>query len=230
MSMRTSSMSLPTVVAFLDIHPIRDGHVQVIPREHFPYFDAPRHGSSRDPRCRSTARARPARALASRAHRIPLYRRRHCTRARSCVAARGNDGHHVSSVHRRTARHFSWYAAGAGQRTRGRRTSAQGSAGKLSTVTPTPSIERTFQRPLRALWPALMSSVRWTCASAQPTPRGRGGADPYRARCKGVAELLSRSIGCLAARACRHGRILGAVVHVRTGGREPSGRICAAQP
>lgn len=30
----------PNVVAFLDIHPIRAGHVQVIPREHFAYFDA----------------------------------------------------------------------------------------------------------------------------------------------------------------------------------------------
>ena len=30
----------PDVIAFLDIHPIRAGHVQVIPREHFPYFDA----------------------------------------------------------------------------------------------------------------------------------------------------------------------------------------------
>jgi len=29
-----------SVVAFLDIHPIRSGHVQVIPRAHFPYFDA----------------------------------------------------------------------------------------------------------------------------------------------------------------------------------------------
>src|SRR5690349_10552577 len=29
-----------TVVAFLDIHPIRPGHVQVIPREHFAYFDS----------------------------------------------------------------------------------------------------------------------------------------------------------------------------------------------
>lgn len=25
--------------AFLDIHPIRPGHLQIIPREHFPYFD-----------------------------------------------------------------------------------------------------------------------------------------------------------------------------------------------
>ena len=25
--------------AFLDIHPIRPGHIQVIPREHYPYFD-----------------------------------------------------------------------------------------------------------------------------------------------------------------------------------------------
>ena len=30
----------PRLVAFLDIHPIRDGHVQVIPRQHFAYFDA----------------------------------------------------------------------------------------------------------------------------------------------------------------------------------------------
>lgn len=30
----------PDVVAFLDIHPIRTGHVQVVPREHFPSFDA----------------------------------------------------------------------------------------------------------------------------------------------------------------------------------------------
>ena len=30
----------PDVVAFLDIHPIRAGHVQVIPREHFAYFDS----------------------------------------------------------------------------------------------------------------------------------------------------------------------------------------------
>ena len=28
------------VLAFLDINPIRTGHVQVIPRHHFPYFDA----------------------------------------------------------------------------------------------------------------------------------------------------------------------------------------------
>ena len=28
------------VLAFLDINPIRTGHVQVIPRQHFPYFDA----------------------------------------------------------------------------------------------------------------------------------------------------------------------------------------------
>ena len=28
------------VLAFLDINPIRMGHVQVIPRQHFPYFDA----------------------------------------------------------------------------------------------------------------------------------------------------------------------------------------------
>jgi histidine triad (HIT) family protein len=28
------------VIAFLDIHPIRPGHVQVIPREHFAYFDS----------------------------------------------------------------------------------------------------------------------------------------------------------------------------------------------
>lgn len=27
------------VVAFLDIHPIRKGHVLVVPREHFPYYD-----------------------------------------------------------------------------------------------------------------------------------------------------------------------------------------------
>jgi histidine triad (HIT) family protein len=26
-------------VAFLDIHPIRPGHVLIVPREHFPYFD-----------------------------------------------------------------------------------------------------------------------------------------------------------------------------------------------
>jgi histidine triad (HIT) family protein len=30
----------PKVVAFLDIHPIRTGHVQIVPREHFAYFDA----------------------------------------------------------------------------------------------------------------------------------------------------------------------------------------------
>jgi histidine triad (HIT) family protein len=30
----------PRVVAFLDIHPIRAGHVQIIAREHFAYFDA----------------------------------------------------------------------------------------------------------------------------------------------------------------------------------------------
>ena len=28
------------VLAFLDINPIRTGHVQLIPRQHFPYFDA----------------------------------------------------------------------------------------------------------------------------------------------------------------------------------------------
>ena len=28
------------VLAFLDINPIRTGHVQVIPRQHYPYFDA----------------------------------------------------------------------------------------------------------------------------------------------------------------------------------------------
>ena len=27
------------IVAFLDIHPIRQGHVLVVPREHFPYYD-----------------------------------------------------------------------------------------------------------------------------------------------------------------------------------------------
>ncbi|CAD5107793.1 HIT family protein [Zestomonas carbonaria] len=27
------------VLAFLDIHPIRSGHVQIIPREHFAYYD-----------------------------------------------------------------------------------------------------------------------------------------------------------------------------------------------
>ena len=27
------------LVAFLDIHPIRKGHVLVVPREHFPYYD-----------------------------------------------------------------------------------------------------------------------------------------------------------------------------------------------
>jgi histidine triad (HIT) family protein len=27
------------VLAFLDIHPIRDGHVLVIPKSHYPYFD-----------------------------------------------------------------------------------------------------------------------------------------------------------------------------------------------
>jgi histidine triad (HIT) family protein len=27
------------VVAFLDLHPIRRGHVLVVPREHFPYYD-----------------------------------------------------------------------------------------------------------------------------------------------------------------------------------------------
>ena len=27
------------VVAFLDIHPIRPGHVLVVPKEHFPYYD-----------------------------------------------------------------------------------------------------------------------------------------------------------------------------------------------
>jgi histidine triad (HIT) family protein len=27
------------VVAFLDIHPIRSGHVLVVPREHFPFYD-----------------------------------------------------------------------------------------------------------------------------------------------------------------------------------------------
>lgn len=27
------------VIAFLDIRPIRDGHVLVVPREHFPFFD-----------------------------------------------------------------------------------------------------------------------------------------------------------------------------------------------
>jgi len=27
------------VVAFLDVHPIRRGHVLVVPREHFPYYD-----------------------------------------------------------------------------------------------------------------------------------------------------------------------------------------------
>ncbi|HTJ05004.1 MAG TPA: HIT family protein [Caldimonas sp.] len=30
----------PRVVAFLDIHPIRAGHVQIIPREHLAYFDS----------------------------------------------------------------------------------------------------------------------------------------------------------------------------------------------
>jgi histidine triad (HIT) family protein len=30
----------PNVMAFLDIHPIRAGHVQVIPRKHFAYFDS----------------------------------------------------------------------------------------------------------------------------------------------------------------------------------------------
>jgi histidine triad (HIT) family protein len=30
----------PRLVAFLDIHPIRPGHVLIVPREHFPYFDA----------------------------------------------------------------------------------------------------------------------------------------------------------------------------------------------
>ena len=30
----------PDVMAFLDIHPIRTGHVQVIPRAHFAYFDS----------------------------------------------------------------------------------------------------------------------------------------------------------------------------------------------
>jgi histidine triad (HIT) family protein len=29
----------PDVVAFLDLHPIRRGHVLVVPREHFPYYD-----------------------------------------------------------------------------------------------------------------------------------------------------------------------------------------------
>ena len=29
----------PEIVAFLDIHPIRRGHVLVVPREHFPYYD-----------------------------------------------------------------------------------------------------------------------------------------------------------------------------------------------
>ncbi len=28
------------VLAFLDINPIRTGHVQILPRQHFPYFDA----------------------------------------------------------------------------------------------------------------------------------------------------------------------------------------------
>jgi len=28
------------VVAFLDIHPIREGHVLIIPRQHFAYFDS----------------------------------------------------------------------------------------------------------------------------------------------------------------------------------------------
>ena len=28
-----------TLVAFLDIHPIRPGHVLIVPREHFAYFD-----------------------------------------------------------------------------------------------------------------------------------------------------------------------------------------------
>lgn len=27
------------VVAFMDIHPIREGHVQIVPRAHHPYFD-----------------------------------------------------------------------------------------------------------------------------------------------------------------------------------------------
>jgi len=27
------------LVAFLDIHPIRKGHVLIVPREHFPYYD-----------------------------------------------------------------------------------------------------------------------------------------------------------------------------------------------
>lgn len=30
----------PRIFAFLDIHPIRTGHVQIVPREHYPYFDA----------------------------------------------------------------------------------------------------------------------------------------------------------------------------------------------
>ena len=30
----------PRLVAFLDIQPIRPGHVLIVPREHFPYFDA----------------------------------------------------------------------------------------------------------------------------------------------------------------------------------------------
>lgn len=30
----------PQVVAFMDIHPIREGHVQIIPRKHYPYYDA----------------------------------------------------------------------------------------------------------------------------------------------------------------------------------------------
>jgi histidine triad (HIT) family protein len=30
----------PRIVAFLDIQPIRPGHVLIVPREHYPYFDA----------------------------------------------------------------------------------------------------------------------------------------------------------------------------------------------
>ena len=73
------------LIAFLDRGPIRPGHTQIVPREHFPYFDdAPAELSGRDRDGRAAARARHEADAPGAARGIPVHRRRHRPCARPC--------------------------------------------------------------------------------------------------------------------------------------------------
>ena len=100
------------VIALMDICPIRPGHAQIMPREHFAYFeDLPEVTVSRINPSGAAPFARDEGALWRAARRLPIHRWGSRARPCSCFAYAPEDRRHVAALHCRREPHVSRPAA-----------------------------------------------------------------------------------------------------------------------